>query len=172
MASPAQHLSPEELYLMASETGREYREIADALLNENTENSLEDVGQSLNRIIWTSDYFTSEPESDFLRLFKREAYSLFCTNNIEYRRLRNRVAKAGDKSETVIVSFIAGALASSSFGLPAVALVPFCAVGLIAVLKMGTEAFCKLVAEDYGPPAQNLTPPRHSTRRRGSSKKS
>ncbi len=108
--------------------------------------SVENLGQDLNRRIWDSGLFTSEPESDFWREFKKEFRRFICTKDPKYRALWTKLERTAGKSEMVIVSTIAAAVAASS-GLAPAALVPFCAVGLIAVLKVGKEAFCKSIGE-------------------------
>jgi hypothetical protein len=137
-------LSLFELHGIAKHGGPKYDQISLTTLTTNNEQiSLEEVGQNLNQIIWSEAYF----ESDFWRACKQELYSLFCTDDKRYSDLRKRIYSAGGKSETVIVSTIAATVAGTA-GLMAGALVPFCAVCLLAVVKLGKEAFCRLAQVD------------------------
>jgi hypothetical protein len=74
--------------------------------------------------------------------FKREFRILLCTKDKKYASVRKTLSSSSDKSQLAIVSTIAAAIASS-WGIVAASLVPFCAICLIAALKMGKEAFCK-----------------------------
>jgi hypothetical protein len=142
-------LSLFELHGIARQGGSKYDEVSLTMLTNNKEQiSLEEVGQTLNQVIWSEAYF----ESDFWRACRAELYSLFCTNDRKYEDLRKRIYSTGGKAETVVVSTIAAAVAGTA-GLVAGALVPFCAVCLIAVAKVGREAFCTLAKSD---PARSL----------------
>ncbi len=123
-----QKLSITKLYLIAGEGAPEYRQIAATALTINDSLSLEDIGQKLNETMYREAYY----ESDFWRACKQELYCLFCTRD---------------------PSTIAAAVAGSA-GLMAGALVPFCAVCLIAAVKVGTGAFCHSVRNDVPPTIQ------------------
>jgi hypothetical protein len=67
---------------------------------------------------------------------------LLCTDDRRYAALRRNLLSASSKSQLTIVSTISAALAGT-FGVAAGALVPLCAICLIAALKLGKEAYCK-----------------------------
>jgi hypothetical protein len=73
---------------------------------------------------------------------KEEFRKLLCTDDSVYAPLRKKLASQTTKSQTVISSTIAAAVASQ-LGVVAGALVPFVVLCLLAVAKVGTEAFCK-----------------------------
>ena len=144
-----QKLSITKLYIIAGEGAPEYRQIAATALTINDSLSLEDIGQKLNETMYREAYY----ESDFWRACKQELYCLFCTRDPKYNDIRKRIYGSGGRAEMVIVSTIAAAVAGSA-GLMAGALVPFCAVCLIAAVKVGTEAFCHSVRNDLPPTIQ------------------
>jgi hypothetical protein len=74
--------------------------------------------------------------------FKKEFHVLLCTKHRKYGKLRNNLAKSNDKAQLAVVSGISAAIAGS-LGVVAGELVPICAICLIAVLKLGKEAFCQ-----------------------------
>lgn len=78
---------------------------------------------------------------DYWEQLKREFKILLCTADKKYARLRKELNAAAKKSQTAVVSMIAAAMAST-FGVVAGVLVPFCALCLVAVAKLGREAFC------------------------------
>jgi hypothetical protein len=78
---------------------------------------------------------------DYWERLKCEFKILLCTNDKKYAHLRKELGVAAKKSQTAIVSMIAAAMASA-FGVVAGVLVPFCALCLVAVAKLGREAFC------------------------------
>jgi hypothetical protein len=74
--------------------------------------------------------------------FKKEFHIFLCTKNRKYTSLRKRLSKSGTNTQLAIVSSISAAV-GGSFGVVAGSLIPVCAICLIAVLKMGKEAFCE-----------------------------
>ncbi len=92
------------------------------------------------------DYF-QWPE--YWAKLKHEIMLLICTNDSKYRNLRRDLSASGRKSQTAVISVIAAAMASQ-FGATVGVLVPFCALCLIGVLRIGKEAFCA----SYGDPCQ------------------
>ena len=70
-----------------------------------------------------------------------------CNNDQKYRPVKRKLAASAHQSETVIVSTIAVAIAGG-MGTAAGVLVPLVAICLIAVCKMGVEAFCKAESFD------------------------
>ena len=80
---------------------------------------------------------------------KNEFRILICTSDRKYYSLRKQLSAAGQKSHATIVSSIAAVMASQ-FGVVAGVLVPFCALLLLAMLKLGKEAFCVSAHLDFG----------------------
>ena len=79
--------------------------------------------------------------------FKNEFMKLICTSDKKYQSLRKELLTAANKSHTTIVSSIAAVMASQ-FGVTAGVLVPFCALLLIAIIKVGIETFCACASLD------------------------
>ncbi|SAL04042.1 hypothetical protein AWB81_06570 [Caballeronia arationis] len=78
---------------------------------------------------------------------KSEFRLLLCTKDKKYQALRRDLAKTSSKSQLAVVSAISAAV-GASIGVVAGALVPVCAICLIAVLKLGQEAFCQVKSLD------------------------
>jgi hypothetical protein len=72
---------------------------------------------------------------------KAEFQLLLCSADSKYDGLRQQFASLGSRSQMTIVSSIAAAMATY-VGIAAGILVPFCALCLVAFLKLGKEAFC------------------------------
>jgi len=72
---------------------------------------------------------------------KREFYILVCTSDKKYADLRRQLAASSGKSQVALISLISAA-AASSIGIAAGILTPFCALCVLALLRMGKEAFC------------------------------
>ena len=86
--------------------------------------------------------YCKRPYSDrYWDRLKGEFRLLLCTKDKKYTTLRKELNAAAKKSQTIIVSTIAAAMASR-FGVAAGVLVPFCALCLIVVSRLGKEAFC------------------------------
>jgi hypothetical protein len=103
--------------------------------------SIEEMGNlALPRAIdGSSILYASWPE--YWSRLKAEFRLLICTADPKYKKLRQQLSVAQKKSQTAIVSTIAAAMASE-FGVVAGVLVPFCALCLIAAIRLGKEAFC------------------------------
>src|SRR6266478_8191864 len=71
---------------------------------------------------------------------KEEFRLLICTQDKKYDALRKQLTTTEDKSQIGIVSTIAAAMARQ-FGVVADVVVPFCALCLIAVVRLGKEPF-------------------------------
>ena len=74
----------------------------------------------------------------YWHIMKSEMYILVCTPDKKYTDLRRQLETAGKTSQTTIVSMIAAAMAVH-VGMIAGVLVPFCALLLVAVAKVGIE---------------------------------
>lgn len=78
---------------------------------------------------------------------KKEFWLLVCTDDTKYEATRRRLAETSGEGRTIIVAIVAAAV-SEALGFAAGALTPFCVLCLIALLRLGKEAFCK--SEDFG----------------------
>lgn len=102
--------------------------------------SIDEIGNAtLPRAIDGVVMYASWPA--YWEQLKAEFRLLLCTRDRKYAALRRELRAKGKKSQATIVSLIAAAVASR-FGVAAGVLVPFCALCLIAVLRLGREAFC------------------------------
>jgi hypothetical protein len=77
----------------------------------------------------------------YWRELKREVKIFICTSDKKYADLRKRLSTSADKSQTAIVSAIAAGMAAQ-FGVVAGLLVPFIALCLVVLARIGKEAFC------------------------------
>jgi hypothetical protein len=84
---------------------------------------------------------TKDKRNRYWRAVKKEMYILVCTGDKKYASIRAELSKAGSKSQMAMVSLIAAAMASY-VGVIAGILVPMCALVLLAVVKIGKNAFC------------------------------
>lgn len=146
-------LTVDELYRIATENSNDTRDHLDFLdkprgsrgfiLNISPEFTIEEVGAQID-----GEYKLSfEWAPEYWQALKKEFRILLCTNDKKYQKLRRNLAKSHDKAQLAIVSTISAAVASS-VGVIAGALVPVCAMLLIAVLKLGKEAFCRVEVLD------------------------
>jgi hypothetical protein len=91
------------------------------------------------------DYSDGIPHSGMPNLWNDvlyEMHSLICTDDKRYADLRKALSITGSKSQTTIVSLIAAAVAAH-IGLIAGSVVPFCALVLVAVARVGKNAYCR-----------------------------
>jgi hypothetical protein len=72
---------------------------------------------------------------------QRELHLLICTNDSKYESLRRAISKHGSLTQTTIVSNISSAIAVS-LGYTLAAITPLVAIGLIAFLRVGANAWC------------------------------
>ena len=88
---------------------------------------------------------------DYWKALKREFHILICGasegEDDPYTDLRKVIDKHGAKSQVAIVSTIA-AFIGAHIGLEAAVLVPWIAILLGLVRKVGAEAFCRVVKEE------------------------
>jgi hypothetical protein len=94
---------------------------------------------------------------------KREIKLLICTRDKKYKDLRKKLATSADKSHTTIVSTISAAMAVH-YGVSAGLLVPFVALCLVALVRIGKEAFCATVDWDF-PPSSSIQNAQGKTKR-------
>jgi hypothetical protein len=73
---------------------------------------------------------------------KKEFHDLVCTRAQRYADLRKQLARHGSKTQMVIVAGIAGAMAPYVGAPSGVVIAPLVTLCLLAMLKIGKEAFC------------------------------
>jgi hypothetical protein len=78
---------------------------------------------------------------DYWEKLKHEFKLLICTVDERYAELRAKLTASANKTQTGVVSSIAAAMAAQ-FGVIAGLLVPFVALCLIVLARVGKEAFC------------------------------
>jgi hypothetical protein len=137
-------LTVEELFRIAAENANYGFAHRGFVLKISPEFTIEEVGKQINRGEFGFQYF-SDPM--YWVAFKKEFHILLCTKHRKYRKLRSNLAKSNDKAQLAVVTGISAAIAGS-LGVVAGELVPICAICLIAVLKLGKEAFCQAKTQD------------------------
>lgn len=103
--------------------------------------TIEEMGERFLPIAIDGVDFNYAFQPKYWEQLKREFKKLLCTSDEKYSSLRSEFSITGNKAYTTVVSSIA-AIMASQFGVAAGVLIPFCALILIAVLKLGKEAFC------------------------------
>jgi hypothetical protein len=103
--------------------------------------SIDSIGIDAFPVAIDGEFVSYKSWPDYWVRLKDEFRLLLCTKDKKYNSLRKELSTASKKSQTAIVSMIAVAMASQ-FGVISGALVPFCALCLIAVARLGKEAFC------------------------------
>ena len=78
---------------------------------------------------------------DYWRQVLVEIHKLICTSDPAYDDLRKRIKAAGVALEKGIIPAIAGAI-GATIGLAAGVLVPFVALAIIGIAKVGRNAWC------------------------------
>jgi hypothetical protein len=136
-----QELSVEELLQIASRqsstSGWEPEQPFQLWYGIDIHKSVEEIGAQMDDPPGVSFY--SAPQ--YWDQFKKEFRLFLCAKDRKYSALRKELSQVGGRSQLVIVSTIAAGIAKS-FGVAAGSLVPACAICLIAVIRMGKEAFC------------------------------
>ena len=84
------------------------------------------------------------PEKKYWLMVKEELTALLCTNDKKYKELWSRINAIEKKGTSAIVLVISGYL-GERFGLQASLLAGFVAVFFYGVLKVGKEAYCRMV---------------------------
>lgn len=74
--------------------------------------------------------------------FKQEFHLLVCTDDPKYDETRSKLKFSGQQTQSTIVGIVTAGI-GSAMGFHAALLVPFCALGLLALVRMGKEAFCQ-----------------------------
>jgi hypothetical protein len=102
--------------------------------------------------VWSVTYWAA---------FKTEFLIFLCTKNRKYQGLRRQVATYGRGSQVAAVGAISAAIGANT-GVAAGVLTPIVIICLIAVLKLGKEAFCKAANIDLLAPYTGDPTPRPS----------
>lgn len=85
---------------------------------------------------------------DYWEKLKHEFKLLVCTSDSKYTEVRQRLASSADKTQATAVSTIA-AVMGAQFGVVAGLIVPFVALCLIVLARLGKEAFCAVKNWDF-----------------------
>lgn len=72
---------------------------------------------------------------------RREFHLLFCTEDPKYAEVREELRASGARAQTIVLAVVTAAVASS-LGIAAAAITPFCALSLLALVRLGKEALC------------------------------
>jgi hypothetical protein len=104
------------------------------------------------------EHFYSPPKT--WEALKEEFRILVCTKDKKYSSLRKKLGTTGAKSQTMIVSMIAAAMAPPLGVAVSAVLVPFCALVLLGLLKVGKEAYCRTT--DLNIPVGTASPIDHT----------
>jgi hypothetical protein len=114
--------------------------IGDLLGQHLDEQSIDDLGQRYLPLAIDGNVHYAVPPGYWAHL--KEEFRLFlCTKDKKYEHLRKQLSTSADKSHTTIVATIAAAMAVH-FGVAAGVLVPFCALCLLAMVRIGKETLC------------------------------
>jgi hypothetical protein len=78
-------------------------------------------------------------QPNYWRRVKTELHTLICTDHPKYASVRQQLGKG--KTQTAIVMTI-GATIGATVGISATVIAPFVTLGLIALVRVGTNAWC------------------------------
>jgi hypothetical protein len=84
--------------------------------------------------------------TNFWSRVKQEMYILVCTDDSKYGNLRKELSKRATVASSVIVATIAAAV-SRILGFRAALLTPFVVLCLIALVRVGKEAWCRSICQ-------------------------
>jgi hypothetical protein len=145
----ADFLDVEELYQLATNPERivvdptdldTRAQLAWVMQEMQSSSSIDELGtELLPRAIDGDAMYAFWP--DYWEKLKHEFKLLICTVDERYADLRATLAASASKTQTGVVSSIAAAMAAQ-FGVVAGLLVPFVALCLIVLARVGKEAFC------------------------------
>ena len=102
--------------------------------------AIEELGQCLPRYVDDAKQFPKVPPFYWEDL-KDEFRLLLCAEDKKYLDLRTKLETIGAKSQITLISTISAAFAKY-VGVAADVLVPFCAIILVAVARVGKNAIC------------------------------
>lgn len=83
--------------------------------------------------------------ADYWRSVKEEVYLLLCTDDAKYSALLGRLTTTGRVTGPVVIAMIATAV-SKELGFGTTLITPFVVLCLIAVVRVGTQAWCRLAS--------------------------
>jgi hypothetical protein len=146
----SQHLSEEGLVSIAenyftaqldiARSGISYAEKPPSARDIFEQSSIEEIGR-LAGTFESDERLGHHAALPYWTRLKQEFVIFLCTEDKKYADLRRKIDSAGTKSQTTIVSMIAAAVAIN-VGLAAGALVPFCALLMLGMVRIGKNAFC------------------------------
>jgi hypothetical protein len=90
-----------------------------------------------------SDGVHRPPPVTYWAAFKDEFRLLVCTEDEKYKKLRDAIEKSTDKSQTTLISMMAGTL-GAYLGVAAALVIPLVVLCMLVVVKLGVGAFCRL----------------------------
>jgi len=91
----------------------------------------------------TKQGVATDPERNLFGAVKSEFYALVCTKHKRYSKLRKKLSKNGNQATTIIVGLISAAI-GGALGIGAGICAPFVALILLALVSVGTNAWCKV----------------------------
>jgi hypothetical protein len=87
------------------------------------------------------------PHRNFWTLIKTEAHLLICTEEPRYEPLRRQIVRNAGEGQAALLTRIAAGI-GFSLDIEAPKLVPFVALTLIVLLKLGRDAYCAESADE------------------------
>jgi len=83
----------------------------------------------------------TSPHHNYWTLIKAEAHLLICTEEPRYEPLRRQIVRNAGEGQAALLTRIAAGI-GFSLDIEAAKLVPFVALTLIVLLKLGRDAYC------------------------------
>jgi hypothetical protein len=80
-------------------------------------------------------------QPNYWKRVKRELHILICTNDRKYETLRKYIGKEGKTTQVALVSTISASI-GACLGMAATVIGPFVTLALMALLQVGTNAWC------------------------------
>ncbi len=80
-------------------------------------------------------------QPNYWKRVKRELHILICTNDRKYETLRRYIGKESKTTQVALVSTISASI-GAYLGMAATVVGPFVTLGLMALLQVGTNAWC------------------------------
>ena len=80
-------------------------------------------------------------QPNYWKRVKRELHILICTNDRRYEMLRRYIGRESKTTQLALVSTISASI-GAYLGMAATVIGPFVTLGLMAVLQVGTNAWC------------------------------
>lgn len=86
---------------------------------------------------------------EYWHAFLVQLHTLICTNDEVYKEERKKIEQVKSVGDKAIIPIIAGVI-GAQIGLAGSMLVPFVALALFALIKVGTKAWCSSTKDDLG----------------------